>query len=48
MIGNQCRKKGGYKLDTKYLKMAMEYRNLIDVLMGDKDYADIVLYNGKL
>lgn len=26
----------------------MEYRNLIDVLMGDKDYADIVLYNGQI
>ena len=28
--------------------MAMEYRELIDVLMGDKDYADIVLYNGQV
>ena len=35
-------------MDPKYIKMAMEYRNLIDVLMGDKDYADIVLYNGKI
>lgn len=35
-------------MDTKYLKMTMEYRNLIDVLMGDKDYADIVLYNGQV
>lgn len=35
-------------LDTKYLKMAMEYRNLIDILMSDKDYADIVLYNGQV
>lgn len=26
----------------------MEYRNLIDVLMGDKDYADIVLQNGNI
>ncbi len=26
----------------------MEYRNLIDVLMGDKDYADIVLNNGNI
>src|SRR5699024_8582130 len=26
----------------------MEYRNLIDVLMSDKDYADIVLYNGNV
>jgi len=35
-------------LDTKYIKMAMEYRNLIDVLMGDKDFADMVLYNGEV
>lgn len=35
-------------MDAKYIKMAMEYRNLIDVLMGDKDFADIVLYNGKV
>lgn len=35
-------------MDSKYTKMAMEYRNLIDVLMGDKDYADIVLHNGKI
>ncbi len=35
-------------LDTKYIKMAMEYRNLIDVLMSDKEFADIVLYNGEV
>ena len=35
-------------MDTKYLKRAMEYRNLIDVLMGDKDFADIVLENGQV
>ena len=35
-------------MDTKYIKMAMEYRNLIDVLMGDKDFADMVLYNGEV
>lgn len=35
-------------MDTKYLKKAMEYRNLIDVLMGDKEFADIVLYNGEV
>lgn len=35
-------------MDTKYLKMAMEYRALIDVLMGDKDFADIVLQNGQV
>lgn len=26
----------------------MEYRNLIDVLMGDNDFADIVLHNGNV
>ncbi len=26
----------------------MEYRNLIDILMSDKDYADIVLYDGEV
>ena len=30
------------------LKKAIEYRNLIDILMGDKDYADIVLNNGNI
>lgn len=35
-------------LETKYLKMSMEYRNLIDILMSDKDYADIVLYDGEI
>ena len=35
-------------MDTKYIKMAMEYRNLIDVLMSDKEFADIVLYNGEV
>jgi adenine deaminase len=30
------------------MKMAMEYRNIVDVLMGDKDFADIVLYNGQI
>ena len=28
--------------------MAMEYRNLIDVLMGDKEFADVVLTNGNV
>lgn len=41
--------KGGNNiLDTRYIKMAMEYRNIVDVLMGDKDFADIVLYNGQV
>lgn len=35
-------------MDTKYIKMGMEYRHLIDILMGDKDFADIVLYNGNV
>ncbi len=33
---------------TKNLKKAIEYRNLIDVLMGDREYADIVLHNGQV
>ncbi len=35
-------------MDTKYIKMAMEYRNLIDVLMSDKEFADVVLYDGEV
>ncbi len=35
-------------METKYLKMGMEYRNMIDVLMGDKEFADVVLYNGQV
>ncbi len=42
------KKKGGFRLNAKYLKMSMEYRNLIDILMSDKDYADIVLYDGEV
>ncbi len=34
--------------DAKYLKKAIEYRKLIDVLMGDKDFADMVLINGNV
>ncbi len=30
------------------MKMAMEYRNMVDVLMGDKDFADTVLYNAQI
>ena len=30
------------------MKMAMEYRNIVDVLMGDKEFADMVLYNGQI
>lgn len=32
----------------KYIKQAMEYKELIDTLMGDKHYADIVLYGGSV
>lgn len=35
-------------MDAENLKLAMEYRNLIDVLMGDNDYADTVLHNGNV
>lgn len=34
--------------DTKYLKMAMEYRSSIDALMGTKEHADTVLANGNV
>lgn len=34
--------------DTKYLKMAMEYRNAIDALMGSKEFADTVLVGGQV
>lgn len=34
--------------DTKYLKMAMEYRSSIDALMGTKEHADTVLINGQV
>ena len=34
--------------DAKNLKMAMEYRQLVDILMGDKEFADLVLHNGKV
>lgn len=35
-------------METKYLKMGMEYREMIDILMGDKEFADILLYNGQV
>ncbi|WP_243141250.1 adenine deaminase [Alkaliphilus pronyensis] len=35
-------------LDAKKIKQAMEYRELIDVLMSDKHFADIVLYQGNV
>lgn len=34
--------------DALNIKQAMEYRELIDVLMSDKDYADVVLYGGNV
>lgn len=35
-------------MDPKIIKQAMEYRQMIDVLMGDKEFADIVLTNGNV
>lgn len=32
----------------KYIKKAMEYKELVDTLMSDKYHADIVLYGGKV
>ena len=34
--------------NTFYLKMAVEYRKLIDVLMSGKEYADVVLHKGEV
>ena len=35
-------------MDTSIIKKAMEYRKMIDALMGDSEYADIVLINGNI
>lgn len=35
-------------MNPHVIKKAMEYRQLIDVLMSDKDFADIVLYGGNI
>jgi adenine deaminase len=35
-------------LNVKSIKQAMEYRELIDVLMSDKNSADVVLYGGNV
>lgn len=35
-------------MDAITIKQAIEYRQLIDVLMSDKDFADIVLYRGNV
>lgn len=35
-------------MDPKIIKQALEYRNMIDVLMGDNHFADIVLANGNI
>ena len=32
----------------KYIKQAMEYKELIDTLMSNKYYADVVLYGGNV
>ncbi len=34
--------------DAKNFKKAIEYRQMIDILMGDKEYADTVLLNGNV
>lgn len=42
-------RKGGRKLsDALVIKQAIEYRGLIDVLMSEKHFADIVLYQGNI
>lgn len=35
-------------MDPKIIKQAMEYRQMIDALMGDFEFADIVLKNGNV
>lgn len=35
-------------MEPSIIKKAMEYRQLIDVLMGDHEFADIVLHNGNV
>ena len=35
-------------MDPKVIKQAMEYREMIDALMGDHVFADIVLVNGNV
>lgn len=35
-------------MDPKLIKQAMEYRQMIDALMGDFEFADVVLLNGNV
>ncbi|BEP27956.1 adenine deaminase [Helicovermis profundi] len=35
-------------MDPNIIKKAMEYRRMIDVLMGDNEFADVVLINGNV
>ncbi len=35
-------------MQTEYIKKGIKYRKLIDVLLGDNDFADTVLENGKV
>lgn len=35
-------------MSAKWMKQAMEYRQLVDVLMSDRDHADIVLHGGQV
>ena len=35
-------------MSTQWMKQAMEYRQMVDVLMSDRDHADIVLHGGQV
>jgi adenine deaminase len=35
-------------MDPKIIKQAMEYRQMIDALMGDFEFADVILLNGNI
>jgi adenine deaminase len=35
-------------IDSQNIKRAMEYRQMVDILMGDKEFADLVLLNGNV
>ncbi|MDW7671454.1 MAG: adenine deaminase [Bacillota bacterium] len=35
-------------MDALWMKQAMEYRQLIDVLMSDREHADLILHGGKV
>ena len=35
-------------MDALWMKQAIEYRQMIDVLMSDKEHADLVLHGGQV